>query len=473
LGKVTNNSTDSLFLAMLTRLLFRHSAITALLVGILALALKISIAFLPLPWMRPALGWSLAGNRWISGYTLYSEVYTTLDPLSVLFYGIFSSLVQNTLFHLIGSSIVILFIAFYYNHLLNKHKVYQKSNYFPAILILVFTSLYPDQILLSPSLLGVAFLLPAFNMIITHFRQEQKEEYFFRMGLLIGISALFFHGYWLMLLMMVLVTLLFTISSPRKIILMVLGAVFPVLLLAIYYFWINNLGNWYRCNISFWFNWPDNVLFTPLNLLKISIIPGILLIFSFFAVAGVRFIHFQFRVLQLHLTWLLFSVLIFILNIDFGIYNSIIFWIPFTYFVSHLFISIQNTFIRECLFVSSVAGILILFFFVLAKGDDSSKKIFVYTDPVANDKKILLLSDSLQYSIGNKICGPYVDWKKFNSDFKNLDDYANLSHIYGTINNEAPGLIIDGDAYLPKLMKRIPEIEQNYTSKNGIIYTKK
>ncbi|MCU0428474.1 MAG: hypothetical protein MUF42_00755 [Cytophagaceae bacterium] len=457
---------------MLTRLLARQHAIALLIILLLALGLKLAVALMPLPWMKPAISWSMAGMRWRDGYTLYAELYTSLDPLAVFFYGLFGSLVQHPLFHLIGSSLVIILLAFYYNYTLNRFKVFPKNNYFPALLLVVLTSIYPDQLLLSPSLLGATMVLPALAMLMGHFRQEQKEEFFFRMGLLLGIASLFFSGYWLVLLMSVLATVLFSVSVPRKIVLMLLGAFFPLILICIYYFWINNLGNWYRCNLSYYFHWPMENDFASLNLIKISIVPGILLLFSFIAIAGVRFIHFQYRILQLHIIWLLVAVLVFLLNTKFGIYNSIFFWLAYSYFVSHLFLSIQNSFIRETLFLSSVAGILILNFYVLKKGDESSAKIFLKETDV-QQANVLLLSSDIRYAIGNKACGPYLDWNLFHEDFNSLDRYASLSHIYGTIHNESPDLIVDGNAYLPLLMKRIPEIEEKYTSQDGVLYFKK
>lgn len=127
------------------------------------------------------------------------------------------------------------------NALVFKHRLMAEINLFPGVFVVLLGSLLPDFISYSGFLVGNVFLLLAAWYLLDTFRAASAADLIFNAGFLLGLAALFEPTYLLLLLPAGVSLTLLKSGRYRDQIILLLGALLPLYLVGIGFFWYDAL----------------------------------------------------------------------------------------------------------------------------------------------------------------------------------------------------------------------------------------
>ncbi len=424
-----------------------------------------------LPLTDPELTWLLVGERMAEGHTLYKDIWTDLEPFSAgVYYFLHLLFGKSTFVYFIVSLLLVAVQALIFTLGLNENKIFREPTALPALLYVLFSSLFFDFYTLSPVLLGLTFVLMAFRMICIQTRVMSGDDRFFYIGFLTGVASLFYFPFTLFLLFSLVSLGLYSVSNLKKQVVLLLAFCFPHLLVLIYFFWIDNLWNYYE------YAWYPLLDLAPLFLIdlptivKIIVLPVLLLVASIVSiVARGRYIHYQYKIIKIAGIWLFAGFLALLTEKVISPSLLMIFVPPLTFFASHFFLlSSKNKLISEVIFFAMFGGILLISFYALRKPDPYTKARLIKVVPeevlrrdIIN-KRILVLGEEKEYYINNTISGPYVNWRSSRWLFADLKRYEYVSIIYEMFQVSNPEYVIDRDKKMETVSAVIPELKNRY-----------
>lgn len=466
------------------QLFLKYNPVKLFLVFLILLAIRIFAYKTGIPITDPELTWLLVGERMADGYTLYKEVWTELEPFSAGIYFLLDLLFgKSTFVYFVLSIILVALQALIFNLGLNQNKVFRDPSALPALFYVLFSSLFFDFYTLSPVLLGLTFLLMAFNMICYHSRiTTSGEERFFYIGILIGITSLFYLPFAMFLIFALMALGFYSVTSVKKQMILILAFTFPYLIILIYYFWIDNLGNYYKYALLPLLNTAPDLLIDLPTIIKIIVLPLLLLLAATGAImARGKYIHYQYKIIKIAGLWLITAVVSLFLERSFSSHLLLMFVPALAFFTAHFFIIFsKKKLVSEGFFFAMFGGIFVISFYALKKPDTYTQTHLIRTVPHemqklnVKDKKILVLGENKEYYINNTISGPYVNWSASEWLFDDLKKYENISQIYQTFEIEKPDYIVDKTRKMDSLSILIPLLKKQYQPLDSIgIYFRK
>lgn len=164
------------------------------------------------------------------------------------FYELFAQFfVNKPLLQLLTAFLLVVAQAFLFNSITEKHELFGKSSYLPALVYIIFFSFTPDALHLHPLLFANFFILLSVDALLNMYRKPNAIGQSFESGLFIAIASLFYFPSILLLLFLLVGLFIMRPFSIREFILVVLGFVFPYVYVIVYYFFIDKLD-------YLWFN---------------------------------------------------------------------------------------------------------------------------------------------------------------------------------------------------------------------------
>jgi hypothetical protein len=450
---------------------------------LLLIIIRLPVLLYGYPLLVPELSWLLTGEKMSDGFVLYKDIWNVIEPFSAGTYYLLDSIFgKSQIAYQVFSLILVFLQAVIFNLVLSANNLYPDRTYVPALLYIIFSSLFFDFYTLSPILMGLTFLIFTLHFIFFQIRIAENDENIFYTGALIAISSLFYFPFFIFLFFTILVFLLYSPSSPRKYILLTVGFIFPYLVVGVYYFWKDGLDS-FADSMAFRLFSDTRALVSGKIIAMTLAIPFSILLLSLVLVQIYsRYINYQYIALKIFGFWLVFSVGTLYLTHLLSTFQLFIFVPAFAFFGAHYFLLVKNKKVREVTFFFTWAIILwvnygILFKFAFTKNPVSYENMIV--QPVANplpmplkDYKILVLGDNKSYYNNNKLATPYLEWKIAKRHFSDLDDYNTVSLIYENFSKDMPDIIIDENNITPKLFQRIPLLGNEYKKVEGNFYVR-
>lgn len=172
-------------------------------------------------------------------------------PFSYLLYNAIPNLISNAFFNYTISAIIILFLAFSINSLLNQNKILGSSNYFAAWMFVVISSLHTSFILLSPPLIALLISFFLFKEIYNLKLDKVYLGSLFKVGMLLSISFLFYYSSAMLLILVFVGLFIFSKFSFRFILVFFIGMSIPFIYFVFYFFWIDELHREFIKTFSF------------------------------------------------------------------------------------------------------------------------------------------------------------------------------------------------------------------------------
>lgn len=159
-------------------------------------------------------------------------------PLYELFVHFFAN---KPFLQLLIAFVLVVAQAFVFNAITERHELFGKSSYLPALIYILLFSFTPEALHLHPLLFANFFILLSVDALLNMYRKPNAIGQSFETGLLIAIATLFYFPSILLLLFLLVGLFIMRPFSIREFILVVLGFVFPYLYVIVYYFFIGKL----------------------------------------------------------------------------------------------------------------------------------------------------------------------------------------------------------------------------------------
>ncbi len=441
---------------------------------LLRLPLLLNIFFSDIPLLSPVLDFMLIGERVADGNAIYKEVFAGIAPFSAWFYASLDTLFGRSAFGyaMVGSGVLFL-QAIIFNTLLLRRDFLLDRGYIPAMLYVFFGSISFDYFNVSPVLLSLTFLLLVIREIVT-LTENTHDQTLFTIGFYLGIATLFHLPSSIFLFWVSIGLGVFRSTSFRQHLLVLFGFIFPILLVALYFFWNESL-------IDFVIQYLNSISIAPTFYLSIQdfilvlAFPTLFLVLAILSMfSGRSLTNYQSYCRQMMIFWIIASVFSVFLCKYWLPFQFALFLPPVSFFGAYYLFSIQRKWIAELLFLSVLGGIALQLwatrteiFYPINYSEVVIKKP---SDFDLKNEKIWVFGNNHSYYIDNKPVTPYFDWNLTQNRIEKLNDYQALLLFYNQIEKEKPQFIIDKEKQLPPLFERIPLLSQKYTTKDSLIY---
>lgn len=419
----------------------------------------------------------LVGESISDGKTMYTQVYDSTAPLSALVYGAVDFMMGRSVAgREVLAMLFIFFQAAFFSILLINNRAYQDNTYVPGLVfgILCFVSF--DFLELSPELLGSTLLLLALNNLFKEIEfRIQRDETIFNLGIYLGGASAFLLSYAVFLVAAIVVLLVFTRMSLRKTALLLIGFLFPHVVVIIVYFYRGEeawlFQNFYLANLS-----AGDSLITMQGILVLSVVPATYFVFSLFMLTReARFTKYQSQLFQVMFIWMLFSLIEVVLTREMTPHSFITVVPCLTYFFSHYLLLIRRKWIAEAMLwilLISIPAINYLSRHGQFEDVDYSR-MFVNASRYGGQisgKRVMVLGDDLPLYVDNRLGGYLLEWRICSDIVRELDYYDNVLAMQEQFEIDPPDVIVDEEGLFPAIAKRIPQLKDRYRKEDDLYW---
>ncbi len=154
---------------------------------------------------------------------------------------LFSLLNYNHVLHVIIALILVISGALVFNYSLAKFDLVPKNTLVPAMVYIVLMSYSPGLLSLHPAALPALFTVLILYYLFQVYTEEEAYAQTYNIGLLIGISSLFYFPFVFFILFIWLTFIVYRLYFWREWMIPLTGIITPYLFLFTYYFLIGNL----------------------------------------------------------------------------------------------------------------------------------------------------------------------------------------------------------------------------------------
>lgn len=200
--------------------LFRqNTALSALLLVLLAAALKLPVFFWPHPY------------TFIQTAPLANTVFTFLQTF------------PNYLFlSYVIAAVLLVAQALFLNYIVVQHSILFRDTFLPGLFFILINSLYPQQAELTPQLISNTFIILMFQRLCFLYESPNPLLIVLDAGVYLGLALLFNYDVAVFLPFILISVVIFTSFNFRYLILSVLGITLPLYFAAVGFYLNNNLS---------------------------------------------------------------------------------------------------------------------------------------------------------------------------------------------------------------------------------------
>ncbi len=417
------------------------------------------------------LRWMIIGEKVSTGGILYKDILTTESPLFSWFISLLSTVsFRSTWLNASLGTLLVFLYGLHLNGTINRFKLLKNRSYVPLLLFILFFFLHPDLIYVSPTLLGCGFIVLAFRSLLNLAQGDAHQEAF-NIGFLVGLAMLCSNLYLFCLVVAIFGLLYFTSPTARTFGLFFIGVVIPFAVVAVLLLVLDSWGSFYGLYVSNYFRQTSIIKINWIQMGLIWVLPILVLVFSVLAgVNGIGLSNFVQKSRQLLAIWWLLALL----NLGLAFYAPsvqmlIVLVIPFTIFLSNIFISSRRGFLMEVLlllvFVPSVALSYYWDGGVIRNNnleDDTSAQTCDSFLPVENNNSVYKAGAHLGKYRGSKHGTAWVDPFEVIGEY-NFDSPDAIISVYHRFLKDKPEFVVDNEeGRIKKLFEKIPLLKRQY-----------
>jgi len=412
----------------------------------------------------------LIGQNLNQGYRIYKDIRENIGPLSANFYQLIDFLNIPITWNAFLATGIIMLQAYIFQQTISRYLLIPNIGNMPFFVYSLFFHFSMEFLVPNGSVLGLTFLLLAWNEILAQQSTLKVNDRVFLIGIYIGIASVFFLSYTLFLFWAILSLLFYSSINVRQIILLIIGFSLFFIITGLIFAFRDN----FQAFIDVYKNSAFIVYIPTSNQIKQILwayIPAMIVgIWGFIKVLNsTKMKSNAQKAQQTNLIWLITSVLtIFIIPTVERI--NLVFLLPsLSYFTLNLFYLYKSYWIKEFL----LASLLISMIYSLSKewNDVDKQRISEQKLSIRNEK-IMVLGPQIEEYRNNKMTGPFVNWELSKSLFLNLNQYKTIIMMHDYFAKDMPVYIYDPENNFKKLEKYLPGITNQYSLLDNHLYKK-
>ncbi len=270
-----------------------------------------------------------------------SESYLT--PAYSLLQGILNG---NLILLAIIAMILVISGALLFNYSLTKFDLVPKNTLVPAMVYIVLMSYSPNLLGLHPVAFPALFTILILFYLFQVYTEEEAYAQVYNIGLLIGISSLFYFPSIFLILFIWLTFVVYRLYSWREWVIPITGIITPYIFLFTYYFMVNNLEPAYLAYVDY---------FTKMTIFHFSfdfsilnyIITALIILLSLWS-AFLLLADIQEKIISLRKRyWAIFyllaiAILTYFISDVFFMWHQVFILIPASVFIAYTFSQLKN-----------------------------------------------------------------------------------------------------------------------------------
>ena len=412
----------------------------------------------------------LIGQNLNHGYRIYKDIRENIGPLSANFYQVIDFLNIPITWNAFMATGIIILQAYIFQQTISRYLLLPNLGNLPFFVYGLFFHFSMEFLVPNGSILGLTFLLLAWNEILAQQSTLKVNDRVFLIGIYIGIASVFFLSYALFLFWAILSLLFYSSISGRQIILLIIGFTLFFILTGLIFAFRDN----FQAFIDVYKNSAFIVYVPTTNQIKqilLAYIPAIIGgIWGFIKVLNsAKMKSNAQKAQQTNLIWLITGILtIFIIPTVERI--NLVFLLPtFCYFTLNLFYLFKSYWMKEfllvCLFFSMI-------FCLSNEWNDIDKQRISDQKLKIRNEKIMVLGPQIEEYRNNQMTGPFVNWELSKSLFMSLNQYKTIIMMHDYFVKDMPTYIYDPENNFKKLGKYLPEITDQYSLMDTHLYKK-
>ena len=444
------------------------------------LLMRLPVLFAPEVLSIPELKWMVLGQKIAQGAHLYLEVWDNTAPFSAWTYALLHLLFgRSQTAYLLVALFIVTYQCLIFNNFLISKKAYNENTYIPAVLLGLLSCVHFQLLTLSPQLMSITFVILAIRNIFHRVDSQPKDERILFTGLFLSIAALFYLPSIIFLISTLLVYLFFVGLKPRRYLLLLYGFAIPILLVMLYFFWIDALPEMLsQYVVASLFNLGAlSAGFT--GLLAVLGMAALLLIAAFFKLSRYhRYTNFQARYQQIVLFTLIAAAGSLAISFE---YMPAVAWlfIPWAAFFGGHFLLL----VKRALFAELWFGFILVFTLLSGLGstygwlrfDDLYRNERLLTrstpyDQVVANQRVTILGESFSAYRHAEIATPYLNWDITSRRLKEPAAYNRVAETFRHFRQDPPEIIVDEQEIMPGLMDYIPFLRKSYRQQGRYVY---
>jgi len=453
------------------------------------LAIAIMLITIRLSWFLslnsitlPDLHHLLVGEKLGNGFFLYAELKTNTAPLSALIYYLLDIFFGRSILAYYILSVTLIFLqALILNGIFANNRVFKETSNYPALAYILFANAFFGFATLSPIVIALLFLLLALQKLFAILQSKSGEDSYFSLGFYLGLAMLTDLASIIFILVAIWALIVYSDSSAKKVVMMVFGSLFPLILCGLIYFWLDSLAlavSYITIDV-FSLNLKENLK----NFLLYSYLlpPAIITTYATLYFIGQRGMNLnQQRFRKTMITWI-FMCLILILFLMDPLEDG--HWFLLIPAAAYFFAGYLGTARKKWL-----ANLIILLLFVQAlainnfgmlneKGipatfgwEQLQVKSINYV--IAPEHTVLDLSDNFSAYLDNKPGSVFLNYTIAKKLLSQPNNYVAIEEIHRAFELEKPDIIIDPANKMGPVFDRIPSLKVQYKKKDSDLWEK-
>ncbi len=439
---------------------------------LLFLLIRLPLLWLGMPTTLSELHYALLGERLQEGFVLYRDVYDTTAPLSGAVYWLVDALFgRSYLTYRLLATFLVMYQAFLLNSIFNRNQVFAQRSFVPALLYMLFGSIFFEMDVLSPLLMGYTFIIQAVYFLTAISKEASNVRRLFNAGFMLGLAALFYLPWVWFLVLGFFAIIFFASGAFRSVLLMLTGFAFPFSVVLTVFMYQDALVPFLEFGLAWSWQFKFTFVLPFWQVMKIAAIPLGVLFLSFLSLPFVNLgINYQARFLQFMLIWLLVVGLVLLSGHD-GSAKTLIMLLPLLAYFGVFLFSWQSKkiWIAEIFFLVIVAGVVVMRYnplnLVYPSIGISPEAIQVKDAPqyrVLQNKQLLVLGPDVNFYQRNHLGSPYLRWDLAQPYFGRLNRYHSLFTIFQDLRKNPPAYIVDQVNLMPELQYKLPIVFNRY-----------
>lgn len=274
-------------------------------------------------------------------FPVESESYLT--PAYSLLLSILNG---NLTLHAIIAMVLVISGALIFNYSLTKFDLVRKNTLVPAMIYIVLMSYSPNLLGLHPTALPALFTVLILFYLFQVYTEEEAYAQVYNIGLLIGISSLFYFPSLFLILFIWLTFVIYRLYSWREWVIPITGIITPYIFLFTFYFMVDNLEPPYLAYVDY---------FTKMTIFRFSfdfsilnyIITALIILLSLWS-ALLLLTDIQEKIISLRKRyWAIFyllaiAILTYLFSGVFFKWHQIFILIPASVFIAYAFSQLKN-----------------------------------------------------------------------------------------------------------------------------------
>lgn len=291
----------------------------------------------------------------------------TQAPLANLVYFLTGFLFQDNHYVLSVIALSLVFVqSLMFNTLINEIKLFEKRTYVPAVIYILMHSLFRDYLFLIPVLMANTFIIFIISKAFLFFKKQRCFTEIFDMGLLIGISSLFYFPTIILIILLFFALGILRSFDWREWAAGLLGLITAYFLTGTYFFLVDDLMLFINGHIlSGVFSLHQDITFS-MAIYIISVIIFILCIASFFTIQ-LNYLKSQVQVRKFFMLigWtLLLLGLSFLFRYDLSVSHFVVLSVPLSVIITYFFLHIKRALFADILHLLLLATILFFQYYI-------------------------------------------------------------------------------------------------------------